>query len=196
LATLMVLAGLLIALGNNQTFSAYAAGLLLGCMGLLVGDSTGPAIGLATALSGIAAAAIIWLGRPHLNSSPAFSPSGDNGPFFRLLVAATSVVLAFGLSQTLPLQTSASLNFAWYWLAVLALVLLMTERHLAGGGFGLLLFGTAGPAFFLTVSSEHQVEAAVAGSVLTIALGFLVPALSGGSGPAAPTSPAPKAAAT
>ncbi len=82
-----------------------------------------------------------------------------------ILVAAASIAL----SQAFPIVGSAT-NFAWYWLGLLGLLLIMLSRDLVRVGIGLLLLLNAVDLLDTLAASHQGVGAIGARSVVTIVL--------------------------
>ena len=112
-----------------------------------------PEVALAKAITGTTVAVLLW---PSLRAL--FGTRGDvrrqtrrlldvHGPRatdepFMLLGALLAAAAAIALSYAFPLVEGAS-NFAWYWLALLGLLLVVLSKDIVRVGLGLLLLVNA-----------------------------------------------------
>jgi hypothetical protein len=87
--------------------------------------------------------------------------------FGALLAAAAAVTLSIAF----PLVEGAS-NFAWYWLALLGLLLIVLSRDIVRIGWGLLLLVNALDMVNTMVSRNQALFAIGARSTVAIALAF------------------------
>ena len=94
--------------------------------------------------------------------------TGADEPF--MLVGAVLVAAAaVALSSAFPIVEGAS-NFAWYWLGLLGILLVMLSRDLVRTGIGLLLLLNAVDLLDTMVARNQGVGAIGARSVVTIVL--------------------------
>lgn len=94
--------------------------------------------------------------------------TGADEPF--MLVGAVLVpAAAIALSSAFPIVEGAS-NFAWYWLGLLGVLLVMLSRDLIRTGIGLMLLLNAVDLLDTMVARNQGVEAIGARSVVTIVL--------------------------
>jgi hypothetical protein len=95
-------------------------------------------------------------------------PRSADEPFM-LLGALLAAAAAIALSQAFPLVEGAS-NFAWYWLALLGLLLMVLSRDIVRVGLGLLLLVNAVDLVDTMVARNHGLFAIGARSTVAIAL--------------------------
>ena len=88
---------------------------------------------------------------------------------FMLFGALLAAAAAIALSQAFPLVEGAS-NFAWYWLALLGLLLIVLSRDVVRVGLGLLLLVNAVDLVDTMVSRNQGLFAIGARSTVAIAL--------------------------
>ncbi len=159
--------------------SLWAVHLLVGLWLAVVAT---PEVALAKAITGTTVCALLWPSLRALNQGtresrlPARlvldlvgSRSADE-PFmlFGALLAATAAIT---LSIAFPLVEGAS-NFAWYWLALLGLLLVVLSRDIVRIGLGLLLLINAVDLVNTMVSRNQALFAIGARSAVAIALAF------------------------
>jgi hypothetical protein len=139
-----------------------------------------PEVALAKAITGTTMCVLLW---PSLRALFAGSyearrraqwvldllgPRSADEPFMlmgALLAAAAAIVL----SQAFPLVEGAN-NFAWYWLGLLGLLLVVLSRDIVRVGLGLLLLINAVDLVNTMVSRNQGVFAIGARSTVAIAL--------------------------
>lgn len=139
-----------------------------------------PEVALAKAITGTTVCALLW---PSLRSLFAGSyesrrqarrvlgvtgPRSTDEPFM-LFGALLAAAAAIALSQAYPLAEGAS-NFAWYWLALLGLLLVVLSRDIVRVGLGLLLLVNAVDLVDTMVARNQGVLAIGARSIVAIAL--------------------------
>jgi hypothetical protein len=95
-------------------------------------------------------------------------PRAADEPFM-LLGALLAAAAAIVISQTFPLVEGAS-NFAWYWLALLGLLLVVLSRDVVRIGLGLLLLVNAVDLVDTMVSRNQGLIAIGARSTVAIGL--------------------------
>lgn len=88
---------------------------------------------------------------------------------FMLLGALLAAAAAIALSQAFPLVEGAN-NFAWYWLALLGLLLVVLSRDIVRVGLGLLLLVNAVDLVDTMVARDQGLFAIGARSTVAIAL--------------------------
>ncbi len=86
-----------------------------------------------------------------------------------LLGALLAAAAAIALSQAFPLVEGAS-NFAWYWLALLGLLLMVLSKDIIHVGLGLLLLINAVDLVDTMVARNRGIFAIGARSTVAIAL--------------------------
>jgi hypothetical protein len=139
-----------------------------------------PEVALAKAITGSTVCALLW---PSLRSLFAVSsvsrqhvrrvldiagPRSTDEPFM-LLGALLAAVAAIALSQSFPLVEDAS-NFAWYWLALLGLLLIVLSKDVFRIGLGLLLLVNAVDLVDTMVARNQDLFAIGARSMVAIGL--------------------------
>ena len=162
--------------------AAIALAVLSASWGLLLALAGEPVAGTVQATAGIAAAAVTGVSEVP-REQPARrrrSPQPDEAlaPVFRIVAVLMGVAIAYGLARTLPLQPKVTLSpasFCWYWLVMVALILLLLGRDSARAGYGLLLLSIAAPSFYALVSIQDSLGVSIAGAAITITLAVLLP---------------------
>ena len=135
-----------------------------------------PEIALAKAITGTTVCLLLW---PSLRSLSAggetrtldLTGSRSAEDPFMLFAALLAAAAAITLSLAFPLVEDAS-NFAWYWLALLGLLLVVLSRDVVRIGLGLLLLVNAIDLVNTMVSRNQAAFAVGARSALAIALAF------------------------
>jgi hypothetical protein len=159
--------------------------LLVGLWLLLV---VTPEVAVAKAITGTTVCAVLWSGlRTHVTGGDearrrarpvtakaggaAGDSAGERSPDepFMLLGALLAAAAAIALSQRFPLVEGAN-NFAWYWLALLGLLLVVLSRDLVRVGLGLLLLVNAVDLMDTMVARNQGLVAIGARSTVAIAL--------------------------
>lgn len=178
---IVTMAGGTLAVRPSGRAAAIALAVLSVGWGLhltLVGQAI-PAAMQATA--GIASAAVLglpdWIKEKEKAPRNSTNEHDQIPTFFRVVAIATSAVVAYGLSHTLPLRPLAAageVSFAWYWLLVIALIVLLLGRDLPATSYGLVTLSLTGPAFFVLLSSEGRLELSLVGSMGTIVLALVL----------------------
>jgi hypothetical protein len=139
-----------------------------------------PEVALAKAITGTTVCLLLWpslrllFGGTHEERRQARRLLDVHGPRFTdepfmLLGALVAAAAAIALSQAFPLVEGAS-NFAWYWLALLGLLLIVLSRDIVRIGLGLLLLVNAVDLVDTMVSRDHGLFAIGARSTVAIAL--------------------------
>ena len=139
-----------------------------------------PEVALAKAITGTTIAALLYPSlRTHF-SAPAgeqrqarraldlHGPRATDEPFM-LLGALLAAAAAIAVSQAFPLVEGAS-NFAWYWLALLGLLLIVLSRDIVRVGLGLLLLVNAVDLVDTMVARNQGLIAIGARSTVAIGL--------------------------
>ena len=141
-----------------------------------------PEVAVAKVITGTTVCALLWPGLRALNEGTHEShrqgprvldllgPRGADEPFM-LFGALLAAAAAITLSVAFPLVEGAS-NFAWYWLALLGLLLVVLSRDIVRVGLGLLLLINAVDLVNTMVSRNQAVFAIGARSAVAIALAF------------------------
>ena len=139
-----------------------------------------PEVALAKAITGSTIALLLW---PSLRTLYAggteerrqtrrlldvHGPRTTDEPFM-LLGALLAAAGAIALSQAFPLVEGAS-NFAWYWLALLGLLLVVLSRDIVRVGLGLLLLVNAVDLVDTMVARNQALFAIGARSTVAIGL--------------------------
>lgn len=161
--------------------AAIALAVLSACWGLLLGLAGEPLAGTVQAAAGVAAAVVTGLSekpveQPALGRRSA-QPNETIAPVFRIVTVLMGLAVAYGLSHTLPLQPKVAVSlasFSWYWLVVVALMLLLLGRDLTRASYGLLLLSIAGASFYALVSTQDSPGVSAAGAATTITLAVLL----------------------
>jgi len=139
-----------------------------------------PEVALAKLITGSTIAALLF---PSLRTLHSGSPSERrqarrlldvHGPRttdepFMLLGALLAAAAAIAISQAFPLVEGAS-NFAWYWLALLGLLLIVLSRDVIRVGLGLLLLMNAVDLVDTMVARNQGLFAIGARSTVAIGL--------------------------
>lgn len=107
-------------------------------------------------------------GRLRRLAETATGSTGADEPFM-LVGAVLGASAAVALSSAFPIVEGAS-NFAWYWLGLLGILLVMLARDLVRAGIGLLLLLNAVDLLDTMVARNQGVGAIGARSVVTIML--------------------------
>lgn len=139
-----------------------------------------PEVALAKAITGTTVCAVLWPSLRALYSGnrearrQARRVLDVHGPrstdeTFMLFGALLAAAAALALSQAFPLVEGAN-NFAWYWLALLGLVLVVLSRDIVRVGLGLLLLVNAVDVVDTMVAPNQGLFAIGARSAVTIAL--------------------------
>ena len=140
-----------------------------------------PEVALAKAITGTTVCALLW---PSLRALFAESSHearrlaqrvldlagtrGADEPFI-LFGALLAAAAAIALAQAFPLVEGAN-NFAWYWLALLGLLLVVLSRDIVRVGLGLLLLANAVDVVDTMVTRNQALFAIGARSTVAIAL--------------------------
>ncbi|HEV2125736.1 MAG TPA: hypothetical protein VGW38_23525 [Chloroflexota bacterium] len=139
-----------------------------------------PEVALAKAITGTTICALLWPSLRSLFGGPSASnqrakrvldiagPRSTDEPFM-LLGALLAAVSAIALSQAFPLVEGAS-NFAWYWLALLGLLLIVLSKDIVRVGLGLLLLVNAVDLVDTMVARNQGLFAIGARSTVAICL--------------------------
>jgi len=139
-----------------------------------------PEVALAKAITGTTIAALLYPSMRTLFSAPhgerrqarrlldLHGPRGTDEPFM-LLGALLAAAAAIAVSQAFPLVEGAS-NFAWYWLALLGLLLIVLSRDVVRVGLGLLLLVNAVDLVDTMVARNQGLIAIGARSTVAIGL--------------------------
>ncbi|HEX2035964.1 MAG TPA: hypothetical protein VHS99_17425 [Chloroflexota bacterium] len=112
-----------------------------------------PEVALAKAITGSTVCLLLWpslralfvgsgVGRRQTRRVMALSGSGSTDEPFMLFGALLAAAAAIALAQAFPLVDGAN-NFAWLWLALLGLLLVVLSRDIVRVGLGLLLLVNA-----------------------------------------------------
>jgi hypothetical protein len=139
-----------------------------------------PEVALAKAITGTTVCALLWPSMRALFAGDfearrharrvldVTGPRSTDEPFM-LFGALLAAAAAIALSQAFPLVEGAS-NFAWYWLALLGLVLVVLSRDVVRVGLGLLLLVNAVDLVDTMVARNQGLFAIGARSVIAIGL--------------------------
>jgi hypothetical protein len=139
-----------------------------------------PEVALAKAITGTTVAALLFPSLRTLNARTdqaqrqtrrlldVHGPSSTDEPFM-LLGALLAAAAAIAVSQAFPLVEGAN-NFAWYWLALLGLLLMVLSRDILRVGLGLLLLVNAVDLVDTMVARNQGLFAIGARSTVAIAL--------------------------
>jgi len=139
-----------------------------------------PEVALAKAITGSTVTLLLWPNLRTLYSGTAeasrqtrrlldvHGPRATDEPFM-LLGALLAAAAAIALSQAFPLVEGAS-NFAWYWLALLGLLLVVLSRDIVRVGLGLLLLVNAVDLVDTMVARNQALFAIGARSTVAIGL--------------------------
>ncbi len=157
--------------------SLWAVHLLVGAWLALVAT---PELALAKAITGTTVCALLWPSlralfgsgyeaRQRARQVLHFSGPRTTEETFMLFGALLAAAAAVALSQAYPLVEGAS-NFAWYWLGLLGLLLVVLSRDVVRVGLGLLLLVNAVDLFDTMVARNQDLFAIGARSVVAIAL--------------------------
>jgi hypothetical protein len=138
-----------------------------------------PEVALAKAITGTTVCLLLWPSlRALYGGEQGFTrhvldlagPRSTEEPFM-LFGAVLAAAAAVTLSVAFPLVEGAS-NFAWYWLALLGLLLIVLSRDIVRIGLGLLLLVNAVDLVDTMVSRNQALFAIAARSSVAIALAF------------------------
>ena len=139
-----------------------------------------PEVALAKAITGSTVTLLLWPSLRALYGGTAeasrqtrrlldvHGPRAADEPFV-LLGALLAAAAAIALSQAFPLVEGAS-NFAWYWLALLGLLLVVLSRDIVRVGLGLLLLVNAVDLVDTMVARNQALFAIGARSTVAIGL--------------------------
>lgn len=139
-----------------------------------------PEVALAKAITGTTVAALLWPPLRSLFGGTAdasrltrrlldvHGPRATDEPFM-LLGALLAAAAAIALSQAFPLVEGAS-NFAWYWLALLGLLLVVLSKDVVRVGLGLILLVNAVDLVDTMVARNQGMFAIGARSTVAIGL--------------------------
>ena len=139
-----------------------------------------PEVALAKAITGTTIAALLFPSMRALFATPTgerrqarrlldlHGPRATDEPFM-LLGALLAAAAAIAVSQAFPLVEGAS-NFAWYWLALLGLLLIVLSRDVVRVGLGLLLLVNAVDLVDTMVARNQGLIAIGARSTVAIGL--------------------------
>jgi hypothetical protein len=139
-----------------------------------------PELALAKAITGTTVVVLLFPSMRTLFAAPAgerrparrlldvTGPRSADEPFM-LLGALLAAAAAIVISQAFPLVEGAS-NFAWYWLALLGLLLIVLSRDVVRVGLGLLLLVNAVDLVDTMVSRNQGLIAIGARSTVAIGL--------------------------
>ena len=139
-----------------------------------------PEVALAKAITGTTVVALLFPSMRSLFSTPPgerrqgrrgldlHGPRATDEPFM-LLGALLAAAAAIAISQAFPLVEGAS-NFAWYWLALLGLLLIVLSRDVVRVGLGLLLLVNAVDLVDTMVARNQGLIAIGARSTVAIGL--------------------------
>jgi hypothetical protein len=140
-----------------------------------------PEVALAKAITGTTVCLLLWpslralysTGDAREQTSHALGLAGPRSTEepFMLFGAVLAAAAAATLSLAFPLVEGAS-NFAWYWLALLGLLLIVLSRDIVRVGLGLLLLVNAVDLVDTMVSRNQALFAIGARSGVAIALAF------------------------
>lgn len=139
-----------------------------------------PEVALAKAITGTTICLVLW---PSLKALYERGPAGREGAHhilgiagprstdepFMLIGAFLAAAAAIALSRSFPLVEGAS-NFAWYWLALLGLLLVILSRDVVRIGLGLLLLVNAVDLVDTMVARNQGLIAIGARSTVAIGL--------------------------
>jgi hypothetical protein len=145
-----------------------------------------PEVALAKVITGTTVCALLWpslralltgSGAARRRTQRAIAVAGAAGGAdarstdepLMLMGALLAAAAAIALSQGFPLVEGAS-NFAWYWLALLGLLLVVLSRDIVRVGLGLLLLVNAVDVFDTMVARNQDLLAIGARSTVAIAL--------------------------
>jgi hypothetical protein len=135
-----------------------------------------PEVALAKAITGTTVCVLLWPSLRGLSAGGQTRTLDLGGPRsteepFMLFGALLAAAAAITLSIAFPLVEGAS-NFAWYWLALLGLLLIVLSRDVVRVGLGLLLLLNAVDLVDTMVSRNQAIFAIGARSAVAIALAF------------------------
>jgi hypothetical protein len=161
--------------------SLWGVHVLVGLWLLLVAT---PEVALAKAITGTTVCILLWPGLRALFAGDSGARhrtprmldvvgAGSTDEPFMLLGALLAAAAAIALSQAFPLVDEAS-NFAWYWLALLGLLLVVLSRDIVRVGLGLLLLVNAIDLVDTMVARNQGLFAIGARSTVAIALALVL----------------------
>jgi hypothetical protein len=169
----------LVMLGDSWRVSLPALGVLNLLLGLLLGASTIPVLGLIQVLVGAVSVLMLYA---TIRSGPSATFRGVEYVFglpYRIATGVFALAIAFSLAETYPFpDVPVELNFAVYWLGSLGLMMLVLARRVMAIGFAVLMLEAVG-ILLLTIFSQgpgltRLLLASVVEIAITLAISYLM----------------------